>query len=110
MLGQQVNAFAEKVETRRRENAAEVERVEAACRDARAHAEHEIAALEAALEKQRASLAQAGSEREKCLAELIASRSELDQKERAFRDAHARLLAEYEALGRDLSQLSAEKF
>jgi hypothetical protein len=108
-LGQQLASFADKVEARRAEHANEQARIDADCSDACSQAEREIAALEAALVAQREALAKATEGRQQRLALLATSRGELDDKERAFRSAQQRLLAEYEGLARELAASSTEK-
>lgn len=109
LLAQQLSAFSDKLAARRREHALDVEQAESKCRDARAAAEAEISALEAALSSQRKALARASAERESRLAELSAAEVDLEQKERAFRSAQASVLAEYERLARDLEKSFGEK-
>lgn len=109
LLAQQSSAFSDKLAARRREHALDVEQAESTCRDARAAAEAEISALEAALASQRKALALASTERDKRLAELSAAQADFEQKERAFCSAQASVLAEYERLARDLEKSFGEK-
>ncbi|HET9932674.1 MAG TPA: hypothetical protein VFQ35_18350 [Polyangiaceae bacterium] len=109
LLAQQLESFSEKVAARRREHVANVEQVELESREARARAENEVVALEAALKTQRDCLVAINAQREKRLGEISIAEREIEQKERAFRSAQAGLLGEYERLGRDLAPLLAEK-
>jgi hypothetical protein len=108
-LDERLRSFSDKVEARRREQAALAARIEEEFAAEKTRSEHEIARLEAALTAERAAREKALAERDRRVGELSSTDQELTRRERAFRSAQASLLAEQQDLERELRKLFQEK-